>query len=297
MKLSNIIISWNNKWVLEYCVKSILENTSDKDNVECIIVDNGSQDGSQEFLREVGEEKPIKLMLLDKNYGPYVALNKGIEQSTGEFIGNYHSDDMVFPREWDKYTLARLNPKEWIVARLLNAKLSRTILQPWEAIYEQDIGRNVVDIYDGCGNHPETFDYNEFLRRADKWRNDTRFERVVREYGNPAYIHSDIIKSKRYPEGDFWAGNTWKLNKARPEQIHKEIAEARGIKYVCYRDVLLYHFWHTNSRWFSNREMELQEHQYIVPEGFDSIEQWYRKICFNEDANELRHSFEDIKVW
>ena len=62
----------------------------DKDNVEIIIVDDGSNDGSFETLSEIKEKKTykfsFKLIKLDINSGKGKAIQIGIKNSEGEYI-------------------------------------------------------------------------------------------------------------------------------------------------------------------------------------------------------------------
>ena len=51
MKLSIVIICWNDLKVLPACLKSIYEQTKNTD-FEVIISDNGSTDGSLDFVRQ-----------------------------------------------------------------------------------------------------------------------------------------------------------------------------------------------------------------------------------------------------
>lgn len=73
-KVSIIILNWNGKKFLKTCLDSLRKQTL-KD-FEVILVDNGSIDGSQEFIERNFPE--VKLIELDKNYGVPKALNIGI---------------------------------------------------------------------------------------------------------------------------------------------------------------------------------------------------------------------------
>jgi GT2 family glycosyltransferase len=91
--ISIIILNWNGKHHLEECLTSVLKQTYNK--FELIVVDNGSTDGSQEYLKEYFPG--VKLICLDKNYGFCKGNNIGIKESKGEYIVLLNNDTVVLP--------------------------------------------------------------------------------------------------------------------------------------------------------------------------------------------------------
>lgn len=94
IRASVIIPSWNGLELLRVCLPS-LQNQSFKD-FETIVVDNGSTDGSQEFIQK--HYPKVKLISLAKNIGFSPAVNIGIQKSLGEFIILINNDTEVDPR-------------------------------------------------------------------------------------------------------------------------------------------------------------------------------------------------------
>ncbi len=92
MKLSIIIITWNQISYLKECLVS-LEKLFDCIEVEIILVDNGSSDGSIEFVNSVYPN--IRLIVNNRNKGVAFARNRGIEISKGEFILILDNDTVV----------------------------------------------------------------------------------------------------------------------------------------------------------------------------------------------------------
>ncbi len=88
VKVSVIIPNWNGKQLLDVCLSSLVRQ-SFKD-FEVIVVDNGSVDGSQEFIQKKFPD--IKLINLDKNYGFAYAVNRGVEKAKGKFIVLLNND-------------------------------------------------------------------------------------------------------------------------------------------------------------------------------------------------------------
>ena len=94
-KASIIIPNWNGKHHLDVCLNA-LRNQSFKD-FEVILVDNGSADGSQAYIKEKFPE--VKLIENGENLGFTGACIKGYEAAAGEFIVLLNNDTEATP-EW-----------------------------------------------------------------------------------------------------------------------------------------------------------------------------------------------------
>lgn len=74
---------------LEQAIKSVI--SQNYDNIEYIIIDGGSTDGTLEIIRKY--EDRIDLWISEPDRGIYDAMNKGIEMASGEFIAFLNADD------------------------------------------------------------------------------------------------------------------------------------------------------------------------------------------------------------
>lgn len=93
-KLISIVIpNWNGKRFLADCLDSIRKQTHKQ--IETIIVDNGSKDGSVEFLKEHYPE--VKLITYEVNTGFAPAVNAGIRAATGHYVSLLNNDTIVEP--------------------------------------------------------------------------------------------------------------------------------------------------------------------------------------------------------
>lgn len=89
MKCDIVIISYNNKVLVENCINSA-HKTSKNLIQDIIVVDNFSQDGTCEYISR--KFPHVKLICLDKNYGYSFAVNRGVEKCTSEFVIISNSD-------------------------------------------------------------------------------------------------------------------------------------------------------------------------------------------------------------
>ena len=89
--LSIITVNLNNAWGLAKTIKSVKEQTF-KD-VEVIVVDGGSTDGSVEVIKKYGEN--ISYWISEKDNGIYHAMNKGIAIAKGMYCLFLNSGDTL----------------------------------------------------------------------------------------------------------------------------------------------------------------------------------------------------------
>lgn len=69
---------------------------------ELIIVDDCSQDNTEEVLQKFEQDSRIQYIKLDQNGGPAVARNTGIEKADGEYIAFLDSDDLWTSNKLEK---------------------------------------------------------------------------------------------------------------------------------------------------------------------------------------------------
>ncbi|GIK62066.1 MAG: glycosyl transferase [Ignavibacteriota bacterium] len=104
MKISIITVAKNNKAGLLGAIECVRKQTYK--NVEHIIVDGGSTDGTVEILKQVQDDirsaqydsrlttNYSLLTISETDSGIYDAINKGIRLAAGDVIGLLHSDDL-----------------------------------------------------------------------------------------------------------------------------------------------------------------------------------------------------------
>lgn len=88
MIASVVIPNWNGKHLLKTCLASLTGQTLK--NFEIILVDNGSTDGSAEYVEKFFPK--VKVIKLDKNYGFARACNIGIKKASGKFVVLVNND-------------------------------------------------------------------------------------------------------------------------------------------------------------------------------------------------------------
>lgn len=91
--ISVIIPVYNVRPFLEQCVRSVINQTYQ--DWECILVDDGSTDGSSELCDKLEHEDTRLSVIHQQNNGVSVARNRGLDECKGENVCFIDSDDWV----------------------------------------------------------------------------------------------------------------------------------------------------------------------------------------------------------
>lgn len=137
--VSIIVLTCNN---LESATKPFIDSLfqcTREDTFELIIVDNGSTDGTVDYLKKLSSRHPnIKLILNDENNGFSKGMNQGLSVAKGDvlFLMN---NDILFPANWLSPALTVINrPEAGLVSPVVNRYgdgiTARNYVQKAEAI-------------------------------------------------------------------------------------------------------------------------------------------------------------------
>lgn len=113
MKISIITTCYNRAGTISDAMRSVF--AQDYRDIEYIIVDGASTDGSQavieSVLKEAQENVQVKYISEPDN-GMYEAINKGIRMSTGDYIGLCHSDDLLYAHDTVSHIVKNLQEED-----------------------------------------------------------------------------------------------------------------------------------------------------------------------------------------
>jgi len=132
-KVSVVILNYNGLPFLKGCLKTVISQTYK--NIEIIVVDNNSTDGSQRYIRR---QSDVVLIENPENYGYARANNIGVKKATGEFVLILNNDTELFSDTIDE---------------LIQSHEDKTILIPLQLYLKNKEKRKVlslgvgVDIY------------------------------------------------------------------------------------------------------------------------------------------------------
>lgn len=100
--VSIYITTFNRIDLLKRAIRSVLNQ--DYTNIEVIVVDDCSKDGTQEYLRHIEKlDNRIRFFANDNNYGACKSRNVAIENAKGEFITGLDDDDLFLPNRVSEF--------------------------------------------------------------------------------------------------------------------------------------------------------------------------------------------------
>ena len=128
MRVSTILPVFNEKERVGKIVEVLKEiNFVD----EAIFVDDGSNDGSLEFLKKFKSQK-IKVFGLERNHGKGFALSYGIKRAKGDIVAFVDSDLIGLKKEHLRILILPLLKKEKKCVIGVPLEKNRKIIRPWE---------------------------------------------------------------------------------------------------------------------------------------------------------------------
>ncbi len=161
--VSVIVPLYNKRASVGRAVQSVLGQTWE--DLELIVVDDGSDDGSSDILRFVRDDR-LRVVRQD-NQGVSVARNRGILEARGEFVAFLDADD-----EWDEDFLAVLldvldrHPEARVAGASYRVQGEEGQEQPLDRLFAEGQGDIVVDFF-GAASVASPLHSSSILARRD----------------------------------------------------------------------------------------------------------------------------------
>ena len=175
-KVSIIVPVYNVEKYLAKCLDSLVNQTLE--DVEIIVVDDGSRDNSKQIIDEFQTKYPDKIKsFVKENGGLSDARNFGLDRANGEYIGFVDSDDYVTAEMFEEmFSLAQKYDAEMVICNLQkvdeNGKIVQKLTQVPNMPEKIDLAKN-LSVFSDLGY----FACNKLFRR-DLFENK-RFKKGV----------------------------------------------------------------------------------------------------------------------
>ncbi len=202
--ISVVIPTYNRRKLLERALDSVLAQTCT--DIEVLVVDDLSDDGTEEYLKN-HPDKRVRYLRLEEKGGACVARNTGIMNAKGDYIAFQDSDDEWLPEKLEKQlTFLQKNDADVVFctcARYLGEGLLTDYLEGVEEgkiEYEQLLPKNLMSTQTIFGKREcfreEMFDPEQ--KRFQDWDLALRLAKKYRIYFQKealakAYIQENSI--------------------------------------------------------------------------------------------------------
>ena len=132
MQLSVVMPCYNEKDTIRDIVAQVLAQPFD---MELLIVDDGSKDGTRDILAELGAAHPqIRVLLQPQNMGKGAALRRGFQEAKGDIVLVQDADLEYDPGEYGALMAPILAGKADVVYGSRFAGLSHRVLYFWHSV-------------------------------------------------------------------------------------------------------------------------------------------------------------------
>lgn len=109
LTISIVTPSFNQAHFIGQTIDSVLQQSGDF-NLEYIIIDGGSTDGSVAIIQQYAEQDQRIRWISEPDQGQSDAINKGLRLATGEVVAFLNSDDIYYPGTLQKVVETFANP-------------------------------------------------------------------------------------------------------------------------------------------------------------------------------------------
>ncbi len=227
--LSVITVVYNGEKYLEETIQSVINQTYD--NVEYIIIDGGSIDGTLDIIKKY--EEKIDYWVSEKDKGIYDAMNKGIDSASGNWINFMNAGDCFFDKNILN-NIFNINKYENIDILYGDLKIQ------YKNFFKFQQARNLNTIWQGMAfSHQSCFistSYHKKNKYDLKYKITADFNLIYNAYINKyEFFYLNSIIATVIPEG---------LSDSNHLKVHKEVIKVVLNKELKVKYLIYYYYYY-----------------------------------------------------
>ena len=136
MKLSVIMPAYNERATIREIVSRVLSVDLGPVSKELIIVDDGSNDGTRDILKELESNPDVRVFFQPHNQGKGAAVWRGIRESSGDMVVIQDADLEYDPREYAQLIRPIVEGEADVVygSRFLGSPRGHRVLYFWHSV-------------------------------------------------------------------------------------------------------------------------------------------------------------------
>lgn len=267
MKLSIVTINYNNAEGLRRTLASVSEQTYR--DIEHIIIDGGSTDGSVDIIKEYAYANPSKDPFLkhtikwvsEKDNGIYNAMNKGLRKATGAYIEILNSGDVLAAPDVTDRMVREVEKEEYpavLYGNMLKSYDGKTIIHRDTCGSGMYTPESFLYFYNGTLNHDcayirrDLFDkfglYNEEMKICSDW--EWYVKAIALGGEKPIYTNIDVTIFDMNGVSESHGKNAELIKKERREYLEKVLPatilhdyDAFSFPVLQYQRLKKHHMW------------------------------------------------------
>jgi GT2 family glycosyltransferase len=108
--VSYLVICYNRKDDVQLCIRSILDQ--DYENLEIVVIDNASTDGTEELFREEISDERVHYFQMSENLGVSGGRNEALNRASGQILVTIDDDAMLVDRNTTRILIDRFTDRD-----------------------------------------------------------------------------------------------------------------------------------------------------------------------------------------
>lgn len=235
LKISIVTVCKNPGSAIERTIQSVIQQTHPA--LEYIIIDGTSDDGTQELIEKYTNS--VSKVISEPDNGIYDAMNKGISQSTGDFIAFLNAGDYLIHPTVVEIVVQKIRQAKWTDIDVVYGDVITFEPTNGRAWIGENRPLSKLSLYSGSLPHPATLHHRDAFKKNGLYNSEFKiagdYEWFVRghEKNSLSFRHLNVVMAVFINDG-ISTDAKWRLlheqEKRRLHEMHYSKYDQRILK-------------------------------------------------------------------